>query len=136
MITERSYGIVPLEKKAGEWHVLLVQHSTARYWGFPKGHGEEGESPKQAAMRELLEETNLEVVRFLSDTVLDEHYHYKHNGQLISKMVSFFIAEVKGTVTLQAEEISGSKWVPLSHAVDSVTYESDKVICQQVIALI
>jgi 8-oxo-dGTP pyrophosphatase MutT (NUDIX family) len=136
MAVEHSYGIVPLRKRKGAWHVLLVQHGSAHYWGFPKGHGEKGESPEQAALRELREETNLEVVRFLTETVLEEHYHFTHNGRHIEKTVSFFVAEVKGTVRIQAAEIGASKWVPLESASDHVTYGNDKAICHQVIALI
>ena len=32
------------------------------YWGFPKGHLEEGETPIQAAIREVQEETGFIVV--------------------------------------------------------------------------
>ena len=44
--------------------VLLVRNRKSEYvddpksfWGFPKGHMEEGETPKDAAKREVSEET-------------------------------------------------------------------------------
>lgn len=32
-----------------------------RWWKFPGGHGKKGETPKEAAIRETLEETNIEI---------------------------------------------------------------------------
>ncbi|WP_018465102.1 NUDIX hydrolase [Calidithermus timidus] len=42
---------------AGE--VLLIRDRMG-YWVFPKGHLDEGESPEQAALREVREETGIE----------------------------------------------------------------------------
>ena len=48
--------------------VLLVKNKKSEYvddpksfWGFPKGHMEEGETPKDAAKREVSEETGFVV---------------------------------------------------------------------------
>ena len=86
-LKEYSYGIIPLQKQGDDWKVLLIQHSGARYWGFPKGHAELGESPKEAAVRELFEETSLKIVRFFSETPQEEHYQYTLRGELIFKTV-------------------------------------------------
>lgn len=43
--------------------ILLVQEARGRYsgcWGLPKGYVDSGESPEQAVVRELQEETELE----------------------------------------------------------------------------
>lgn len=136
MIHDKSYGIVPLKKLKGEWHVLLVQHGAALYWGFPKGHAEKEESPQEAAIRELREETNLEVVRFFCETPLEEHYFFTWHGERVEKTVSFYIAVVKGKVKLQVEEIGGSKWVPLALGPDYLTYDTDKSICKNAKAIV
>lgn len=135
-IKEYSYGIVPLKRVEGEWQVLLIQHSSAKYWGFPKGHSESGESPREAAVRELQEETGLHIVKFLSESTFEEHYTYSLRSTLINKTVLFFIAEVDGELILQSHEVSGARWVPLAEAVKHLTYESDRSICQSVIQLI
>lgn len=133
---QHSYGIVPLLKKEGEWHVLLIQHKAEGYWGFPKGHPEKGESSKETAIRELLEETNLDVVDFLSDEIFTTQYHFIWKGKRIDKKVSFFIAEVKGSVILQVDEIVASMWVPLQKADQYLTYETDKKISKRAIELV
>jgi bis(5'-nucleosidyl)-tetraphosphatase len=134
-INERSYGIVPLRKQGNEWNVLLIQHSRALYWGFPKGHAEPGESPLEAANRELFEETHLKVVRFFSETPFEEHYNYKLHGQLINKTVSFFVAEVEGELLLQVEEVSGGEWFTVNEALQKLTYAIDKSVCRSAIDL-
>lgn len=136
MLTDHSYGIIPVQKSASEWQVLLIQHGTANYWGFPKGHADGDETPKQAAVRELREETNLEVVNFLSETILEEHYKFTWRGKLIAKTVWFFVAQVAGDLQLQAEEVKSSRWVPLANACDHLTYDTDKSICRQAATLI
>lgn len=128
-INEYSYGIVPLCKQGDEWKVLLIQHSHAKYWGFPKGHAEQGETPKEAAVRELLEETNLRVVRFFSEISQEEHYKYTLRGQLINKTVHFFVAEVAGELRIQEEELSGAMWLSIPDAIHHLTYEIDKSVC-------
>lgn len=119
-----SYGVVPLRYVNDEWHVLLIQHSKAKYWGFPKGHAELGEPPITAAKRELFEETNLQVVKFLSDTYLEEKYQFTWGDKLIYKTVWYYIAEVSGELNLQEEEVSNGCWVPLSSAFSMLSYRS------------
>lgn len=133
---EQSYGIVPLQQVKGEWHVLLIQHGSSKYWGFPKGHAEEGESPQEAAIRELKEETNLDVVKFLSESVLEEHYHFVWHGKHVAKTVYFFVAQVIGDLALQAEEVSDSRWMPLASAESFITFDTDKSILRNALKLL
>lgn len=127
-INEYSYGIVPLQKQGDDWKVLLIQHSHAKYWGFPKGHPEQGETPKQTAERELLEETNFRVVRFFSESSQEEHYQYTLRGQLINKTVHFYVAEVEGELRIQEEELSGAEWLTIPDAIHKLTFEIDKSV--------
>lgn len=136
-IEQFSYGIIPLSKLNGlEWNVLLIQHKADGYWGFPKGKAESNEMPKETAIRELFEETHLEVVRFISEKSFDEQYRFMWRGQHIHKYVSFYIAEVKGDVALQEAEVIASQWVPLISAHSYLTFDSAKQICSTALKLI
>lgn len=130
-----SYGIIPLKKLKGEWQVCLVQLH-AGHWGFPKGHPEKEESPKQAAARELLEETGLEVDELLSEETLEEQYFFTFQREKISKKVIYYLATVKGHIKLQPEEIADCRWFNLKEALLICTYPATKKICQQIIELI
>lgn len=56
--TTRSAGIVAVRHFPTERRYLLLR--AYRYWDFPKGVVEAHESPLQAALRELAEETGLQ----------------------------------------------------------------------------
>jgi 8-oxo-dGTP pyrophosphatase MutT (NUDIX family) len=62
VVREPTAGGIVYRKKmpAGrEVEILLLQDSKGR-WTIPKGHIEEGESPRQTAQREIQEETGLQ----------------------------------------------------------------------------
>jgi 8-oxo-dGTP pyrophosphatase MutT (NUDIX family) len=132
MFHEHSFGVLPLKKFKGEWHVLLINHRKGGFWAFPKGHSENEETPIEAATRELTEETGLTISRLIFEETLNESYHFTRDKQLIAKTVTYFIAEVKGHVQLQAEEVYESKWVKLSEAESYITFPESRSICRQV----
>lgn len=130
--TDQSFGIVPLSNQKGEWEVFLIRHKHGHYWGFPKGHAEQGETQLDAATRELKEETNLEIVRLLQQEPLVEEYNFIFEGRRIYKRVYYFIAEVAGAVALQQKEISGGLWLSMSAAMAKLTHREGKAILAQV----
>jgi bis(5'-nucleosidyl)-tetraphosphatase len=58
----RSAGVVVVRRFDDGWRFLLLR--AYRYWDFPKGGIEQGESPLEAALREVKEETGLADLRF------------------------------------------------------------------------
>src|SRR5262245_2278238 len=116
-----SFGVIPLKKVKGHWKVLLIKLHSGGHWSFPKGHAEKGEGPKEVAIRELFEETGLEVVSFLSEETLSESYMFFLKGQRISKKVHYFLCEVEGELTLQEGEVAESKWVSFKQVEGYVT---------------
>lgn len=132
MQQDESFGVIPLRHKKGTWQVFLIQHTRGRYWGFPKGHAEPNETHEQAALRELKEETNLELVRYLQERPLMEQYQFSIEGRRIQKTVLYFVAEVKGEARLQPNEIQDGIWLPFPQAIEKVTHPEGKAILLQV----
>ena len=58
---EKSCGAVVFYNGKSNTRILLVKNNNGRYWSFPKGHIEIGETEKETAVREIKEETSLEV---------------------------------------------------------------------------
>ena len=56
MEKEKSCGAIIIKNKK----VLLIQQ-TDGFWGFPKGHVEQNETEEQTTIREVKEETNLDI---------------------------------------------------------------------------
>jgi 8-oxo-dGTP pyrophosphatase MutT (NUDIX family) len=119
-------------QKSRTWRVLLIQHKHGRHWGFPKGHAELGESPQSAAARELKEETNLEIVRYIHQEPLVEQYRFFHEGRAISKRVFYFVAEVAGSLKIQSQELEDAIWVPIDQAFERLTHQEAKNILKHV----
>lgn len=137
LMIDNSYGIIPLRKDgAGNWEVLIIQHRTGGWWGFPKGHAEGNETLLQAAIRELAEETTLAIVTLLVDEPLTESYHYMRGEISMEKKVTYFIATVSGEVNIQEEELLASKWIPLKDAPLHITYPESRSLCHKVMSLL
>lgn len=123
-----SYGVIPVRNYKGNFQVYLVKNRNGQYWGFPKGHPEDGETPLISAERELLEETGLEIIKWLSTDPLEEMYVFAHNGELIEKKVFYFIAEVTKVAVIQREEVMEGRWVSLDEVESLLTYDASKKV--------
>jgi len=127
---EKSYGIIPLQNGK----VFIVRHKAGDYWGFPKGHHTLGETPQDTAIRELKEETNLEVLRLHDSPTYMESYSFVREGDEIHKTVLYFVAEVSGKAAQLTPDVVEGKWVPLHECETHVTFEENKRIAREVIA--
>lgn len=136
MIDERSYGIIPLIKGDKGYKVLLVKLSSGNHWSFPKGRAEALESPKETAERELFEETGLSVYRYISENSITETYHVQRGGAAKSKRVDYFIAEVKGDIVIQTEEILEYILVDPHEVNDWLTHDAAKNVWNEAKGLI
>lgn len=116
---KNSVGIIPLKKDQGEWRIFLTQKKGCHeYWNCPKGKAFLHETAKEAAKRELKEETNLKVKAFLQKEPLLEEFIFVKQASPILKKGQFYIAEVEGKVVLQTEDAVNGKWFSLQEAIE------------------
>lgn len=83
-------------------------------WDLPKGKIDPGESPLEAAVREVQEETGIQQLSVLAP--LPTSYHvYREKGKRILKPTYWFAMQTdERALTPQAEEdIEKAEWVPL-----------------------
>jgi 8-oxo-dGTP pyrophosphatase MutT (NUDIX family) len=120
-VVEFSFGVIPLRKKGEAVEVFLVHHK-AGHWGFPKGHKEGAETPKETACRELKEETGLQVANWTS-FAFKESYQVERLGKRTPKEVTYFPAWVEGDLCLQRQEIQEGKWVLLKDVKEHLTFK-------------
>jgi 8-oxo-dGTP pyrophosphatase MutT (NUDIX family) len=132
-----SFGIIPLAKVQGTWKVLLILHKEGSHWSFPKGRKNEvNETSIEAALRELKEETGLDVETLLQDTPLLEKYTFRRQGKIIQKTVHYYPAIVTGTLTLQEEEIRDACWLTLDEATAKLTFKEARTLCHHAMQLL
>lgn len=107
---DQSYGIVPVLRNGDELLLALVQHR-AGHWGFPKGHGEPGETPLQSARRELQEELGITEVEIDNGPALEHRYSFERDGIIYDKTVTFWIGYVQDrALKPQEAELRGCRW--------------------------
>lgn len=125
MTFEKSCGAIVYRKHHGNTEILLIKHLNSGHWSFPKGHVEEGETEIETALREIKEETNIDV---MIDPTFRETVTYFPKKET-QKIVVYFIAKAKNyDFTPQESEIADIKWVDICYAGSLLTYENDKTI--------
>lgn len=105
-IHERSAGVIPYRVQGDRDLVYLVLHSaTVRNprakWEFPKGGIEAGESPRETAAREFVEETGLVSWSFRDGFERHLSYTYIRRGRKVLKTVTYYLVEVLDDSTLK-----------------------------------
>lgn len=128
MKQEKSCGAIILKEQCKELKVLLLKHN-AGHWAFAKGHVEGNETEEQTALREIKEETSLDV---RLDTNFRTTVRYSPMENVEKEVVYFLAYKTEGNETPQLEEISQMKWLNLEEAMNTVTYEKDKEILEKV----
>ena len=124
MKKEKSCGCIIIKDD----EVLLIKHNKG-HWDFPKGHMEEGETEKQTAIREVKEETNMDV-----EIISEQKYraNYIIEDKQIDKEVIYFIAKpLNSEIKPQETEVSIVEWVKIEEAIETITYETSKNILKQ-----
>ena len=131
MKEEICYGVIPLRKTHIGYEVFLVQHKKGTYWGYPKGHQNPKEAPRDAALRELKEETNLECIKDY-DKIFSEDYTFTRDNQAIHKIVFYFLMECAGEIQIQKEEIADAKWATFEEAKKIFVFKGALSVLKQV----
>tara|TARA_Y100000992_G_scaffold254986_1_gene188070 strand:+ start:312 stop:737 length:426 start_codon:yes stop_codon:yes gene_type:complete len=120
--------------------VLLVRNRKSEYvddpksfWGFPKGHMEEGETPKDAAKREVSEETGFIVELSDEKPLAESRYEILVNKEKVKKTVWFFkMNVVKAFDSEPDDEIEEVALVDYETAINLLTHPEDKKILKYV----
>ncbi|OAF11024.1 NUDIX hydrolase [Bradyrhizobium centrolobii] len=106
--------------------VAIVRQRKRNEWVLPKGKLDDGETPKEAAHREVLEETGHDVAihEFLGTLV------YQSGGR--AKVVHFWRMEAEGApVRKLTNDIKAVDWLPLDDAIARLSREYERAFLTQ-----
>ncbi len=123
---EKSCGAV-IYKRTNDEPLFLLVHMNVGHWSFPKGHVEQGESEAMTAIREIKEETNIDV-KLLKGFRKTTEYSPKPN--VIKEVVYFIGSPETDVISCQEAEVKEVSWVPFETAKELLTYQNDRnILC-------
>ena len=128
MLREKTIGIITFRKE-GKGIAYLLLHHGGRYWNFPKGRQEPGETQLESALRELEEETGISQIKII-DGFIDK-YHYDFDTKIKSgkkekvyKQAIFFIGEVTDQKVKISDEHIDFGWFDFATAHNRLFYQA------------
>ena len=130
MDKEFSAGAIIFRKEKEQALFLLIYSGRNRIWGFSKGHIEPGEAEKDAALREIKEETGIAELRFVDGFREEDVYQAVSNrgsyrGNAIEKHSVYFLCETSSMdIIVDAAEITNYKWLGIVEAEKLLAFDS------------
>ena len=131
--SEVSAGGVVYRRSDDAVEVVLAARRTRRgdlAWGLPKGLVEPDETPEQAAVREVQEETGLEAE--VEASLGEIRYFYVWEGVRVRKAVHFFLMRATGgDVSQHDHEMEDVRWFPFAVTLRRATYKGEREVLQR-----
>lgn len=132
-VIQAAGGLVWRESARGP-EVLLVHRPRYDDWSFPKGKMEAGETWAETALREVEEETGIQV------TLGDFAGSFSYLVQRRVKVVLFWNMRIREVALREAsafvanDEVDQLKWLPVDQALATLQYAFEQDLLRQVAA--
>ena len=96
-------------------------------WTLPKGTPNPGETTDETALREVAEETGLEVR--IVDRLPSIEYTFVQSGTRIHKTVHYFLMEpIGGDLAAHDHEFERVRWISFAEAPTLLTFETERAL--------
>jgi ADP-ribose pyrophosphatase YjhB (NUDIX family) len=130
--TESAGGIVlnPLNEV-----VVVSQHGDS--WSLPKGHVDPGETPREAAEREITEETGITQLAFIRELGSYERHKIGKGGEgedasELKRIHMFLYKTLQQALQPVDEHNPEARWVPIEEVAALLTHPKDKEFFEHV----
>ena len=121
---EKSCGAVVYNPKK---HSFLIIKMLNGNWGFPKGHTEDQETDIQTAIREVMEETgiNIEILDRFKKSI-----KYIPFPEVLKEVIFFIGITEEEKVTIDKDEIEDYMWCSYEEALKMITYKPQRDVME------
>ncbi len=126
-VRDVSAGGVAYRSGPDGLEVVLVGRHEPERWVLPKGTPNQGESMDQTAVREVSEETGIQVK--LIRPLHDIQYWFVLHGVRHYKTVHFYLMEaVGGDTSLHDHEYDEAVWFPIDEAQRRLSFANERLV--------
>ncbi len=137
-VEETSAGGVVLDLTSKPPAVALIARHDRRsrlLWSLPKGHVEAGETPEEAALREVNEETGL-VGRIVAPLGVIDFWFIVEDKRIHKTVHHFVIEAVGGELSDEDIEVEAVEWVPFDQVSRRLAYGDERRLVEKVAAIV
>ena len=125
MRKQKSAGIVLFRNISNENEFLLLNYPQG-HWDFIKGKIEQNETPRETAIRETKEETEITNIEFVDGFEESVEYDFRFKNEVIHKKVIFFLAKTAEEKISLSHEHNDYLWLEYNDALKKTTFENAK----------
>jgi 8-oxo-dGTP pyrophosphatase MutT (NUDIX family) len=128
-VEQRSAGGAVFRESGGKLQVVIILTAAERRWQIPKGIIDPGETPEQAAVREVREESGVEAEIVDTITTTDYWFSFRLEGVMrrIHKFVDFYLMRYTGGDTADHDdEVIEARWVDVDKAVAMLEFDQER----------
>lgn len=101
-------------------------------WALPKGHLDGNETPLEAAVREVREETGVEAEPI--EELGEIQYTFERGGREVSKRVVFYLFRYLEGELDPDHEIEEARWMSLQDAARDLTHAGEREMVQRALS--
>lgn len=126
-----SAGGAAFRETDGKLEVALVLMIPEMRWQLPKGIIDPGETPEQAALREVREEAGIECELIEPLETIEYWFVDSRSGTpiRIHKFVHFYLMRyVSGDVADHDHEVAEARWFRVDEAISTLAFDSEKSV--------
>lgn len=118
MTIQKAGGIIARRNAHDQIEILCIHRARYNDWSLPKGHIEQFETPENAAVREVLEETGL--LCEVRATLPTQTYTLPNSDTSIVHM--FVLREIEKRPEHKDAEADECEWMTVDRALECISY--------------